>query len=48
MVFTYEGREVGAYTIRGTFEGEREATIRQLAFDLKCSPEEIKAEMAYR
>lgn len=35
------GRELCAYTIRGTFEGERAATIELLAFENGINPERI-------
>ena len=35
------GRELGAYTIRGTFPGEREATIELLAAENGIKPEQI-------
>lgn len=38
------GQELCAYTIRGTFPGEREATIEQLAADNGIEPEQIITE----
>jgi len=35
------GRELCAYTIRGTFAGEQEATIEQLAHEKGIAPERI-------
>lgn len=35
------GRELLAYTIRGTFDGEREATIALLAAERNINPERI-------
>lgn len=35
------GRELCAYTIRGTFEGEQAATIESLAYENGISPERI-------
>lgn len=48
LVFSHCGKEVCAYTLRGTFAGERENTIRQLAADLGCAPEEITTEVVER
>lgn len=48
VVFTHKGREVCAYTMRGTFQGERDDTIQQLANDLNCGPEEIETKVVYR
>ena len=41
LVFRHEGRELCAYTLRGTFPGERQATIKQLAHDKGIPAEEI-------
>ena len=41
IVFKHEGRELCSYTRRGTFPGEREATINQLAHDNGIPAEEI-------
>ena len=35
------GKELAAYTINGTFEGELKATVDLLAFEHGISPEEI-------
>lgn len=35
------GRELCAYTIRGTFEGEQAATIESLAYENGIAPERI-------
>ena len=42
------GRELLAYTIRGTFEGEREATIGLLAAEEDIAPERITTEIEDR
>lgn len=42
------GRELLAYTIRGTFPGEKEATIEQLAFDNGIPREQIITERVKR
>lgn len=36
------GRELCAYTIRGTFPGEEEATAGQLAFENGLKPDQIE------
>ena len=42
------GRELGAYTIRGTFAGEKDATIGLLAFENGIEPERITATIENR
>ena len=42
------GRELLAYTIRGTFPGEKEDTIEQLAFDNGIPREQIITERVKR
>lgn len=42
------GRELLAYTIRGTFEGERAATIELLAAENGIDPERITTTIEYR
>ena len=42
------GRELLAYTIRGTFEEERAATIELLAAENGISPERITTTIEYR
>ena len=44
IVFMYQGKELAAYTIKGTFVGELEATRELLAYEMKCSPEDIEIE----
>lgn len=41
LVFFYRGKELLRYTLRGTFPGEREATIEQLAYEYGCDGSEI-------
>ena len=41
LVFRHEGREICAYTLRGTFPGEREETIKLLAHEKGIPAEEI-------
>ena len=33
LVFFYGGKELLRYTLRGTFPGEREATMQRLAYE---------------
>jgi len=42
------GRELCAYTIRGTFRGEREETINLLAFENGIDPEQIETTIENR
>lgn len=42
------GRELCAYTIRGTFPGEEAATIEQLAFENGIEPEQIAVRIENR
>lgn len=42
------GRELLAYTIRGTFPGERQATIELLAAENGIKPEQITTEIVKR
>lgn len=42
------GRELCAYTIRGTFKGERQATIEQLAQEEGIDPARITTTMEQR
>lgn len=48
VVFFVDGREVCAYTLRGTFAGELEATKEQLAFDRGILPSQITAVIVIR
>ena len=41
LVFYNGEKELAAYTLRGTFPGEKEATIELLAFENKIPPEAI-------
>ena len=41
-VFYYEGKELGAYTVDGTFEGEEEATKELLAGENMIDVKDIK------
>lgn len=41
-VFYYNGKELGAYTVYGTFSGEEEATKELLANENKIKAEDIK------
>lgn len=41
-VFYYGEKELGGYTLRGTFEGEEEATKELLASENKIAVEDIK------
>lgn len=45
-VFTYNGKEIFAYTIFG--EGEEEATIALLAYENHCYPEAIHVHKEWR
>ena len=45
---TPDGREVGAYTSRGEFEGEEEATRQLTAYENDLQPEQIKVEVVTR
>ena len=42
------GRELAAYTLQGTFEGERQATIELLAYENKMEPEQIETVIEQR
>lgn len=42
LVFYHGERELAAYTLRGTFPGERAATIELLAYEHDIDPEEIR------
>ena len=48
LVFLLDGKEICSYTMRGSFKGEREETVKLLAKELKVDPEEIKMEVRYR
>ena len=44
LVFYHGQKELAAYTLRGTFPGEREATIELLAHENGISPQAIHTE----
>lgn len=49
IVFYYRGwEELLAYTVRGTFEGEREDTIRLLAAEKGVDPKDITTKIERR
>lgn len=48
LVFYHEGREICAYTLRGTFQGEREDTIALLAHERGIPAEEITCQVEER
>lgn len=48
LVFLRNGEELLAYTVRGTFAGEREETIQQLAYENGCDPAEITTKVVNR
>ena len=48
VVFRHEGREIWAYTLRGTFPGEQEETIKLLAHEKGIPAEDITAAIETR
>ena len=42
LVFTLNNKELCSYTLRGTFPGEKEATIESLAEENNVNKEDIK------
>ena len=48
VVFKIHGEEKVAYTVRGTFPGERKATISLLATYCGCKPEDVQVEIVRR
>lgn len=48
LIFTLDGKEIAAYSIKGTFSGELEATKDLLAFENHCPKEEIKVKGVMR
>lgn len=42
LVFYLDNKELAAYTVRGTFPGEKEATIELLAIENNTAPERIR------
>ena len=47
-VFYYEGKELGAYTLYGTFKGEEEATKELLASENNIAVEDIEVAIEER
>lgn len=47
-VFTKNGRELFAYTVRGEDEEEQAATIALLAYENGCSPSSIHVHKEWR
>lgn len=48
VFFHPDGRELGAYTIRGTFDGELEATLEELALENDINTESIEITVVTR
>lgn len=48
LVFLRNGEELLAYTLRGTFPGEAQETIKLLAFENGCEPAEITTTVVNR
>lgn len=48
LVFYHGEKELAAYTLRGTFVGERRATIELLAYENGISESEIRAVVELR
>jgi hypothetical protein len=48
LVFTLNGKEIMAYTIYGTFPGEKQATLELLAYENNCKLEDIKTHIEVR
>lgn len=48
LVFTHEGKELCSYTIRGTFPGEKEETIKLLAYENGIPENEIVCSIVKR
>lgn len=48
LVFYHEGKELCSYTLRGTFEGERDETIKLLAAERGIPAEEITCRIENR
>lgn len=46
--YTPDGKELGAYTLRGTFAGELQATKELLASENGLKPEDITAKLENR
>lgn len=47
-VFKLKGKELCAYTLRGTFPGEEEATKELLAGENNCKPSDISVSIAVK
>lgn len=47
-VFTLDGKELLAYTVREEFPGEEKATKKMLAYENGCQPEDIQTRIEYR
>ena len=45
VVFKIHGEEKASYTLRGTFPGEKEATINLLATYCGCKPEDVQVDI---
>lgn len=48
LVFLRNGKELFAYTMRGSFEGEAEVTIQLLAYEHGCDPADITTKVIER
>ena len=48
LIFRHEGRELCSYTLRGTFEGEKQATIEMLAHENGIPAKEITCTVEIR
>lgn len=48
LVFKINGKEKVAYTVRGSFPGEAEHTIKLLATFSGCKPEDVQVEVVKR
>lgn len=48
LVFSHAGKELCSYTIRGTFDGEKDETIKLLAYQNGIPEKEISCEIVQR
>lgn len=48
LVFMYENKELCAYTLRGTFDGEAASTKEMLAAENGIAPEQIMVKTEWR
>ena len=48
LVFYYEGKEICSYTVAGTFAGEKEETIKLLAYERGIPEQEIVCSIVKR